>query len=333
MMRRWREQGRSVLFISHRLAEVARHLRPGHGAARRRRRRRAGAARGRRGAHRRADARRQARDRAPRRSAAARRRRGRRGRPGPSRAALEVARPRASAARSTTSRFALRAGEIARRRRARGPGPGRALRLPRRRSAGPTAARSSSTASRSAARTPYDAIRAGVVLVPGRPDDGAAAAALGAREHRRAAVQPRRRSWGPINMRRRARRVGDAIDRLQIDTRAQRQVRRLSGGNQQKVTIAPLARRRLPGDALLRPDARHRRRHQAPDLRAAARAGRGGRRGAALHQRAAARSRWSATARSCSTSGAVTAGCPPRRRRRGARCCTRRHGLVGGGAA
>jgi ribose transport system ATP-binding protein len=32
--------------------------------------------------------------------------------------------------------------------------------------------------------------------------------------------------------------VRDAIERLQIDTRAQRQVRRLSGGNQQKVTIA-----------------------------------------------------------------------------------------------
>ena len=32
-------------------------------------------------------------------------------------------------------------------------------------------------------------------------------------------------------------RVGDAIERLQIDTRAQAQVRRLSGGNQQKVTI------------------------------------------------------------------------------------------------
>lgn len=33
------------------------------------------------------------------------------------------------------------------------------------------------------------------------------------------------------------RRVARAVDRLQIDTRAQRQVRRLSGGNQQKVTI------------------------------------------------------------------------------------------------
>jgi ribose transport system ATP-binding protein len=34
------------------------------------------------------------------------------------------------------------------------------------------------------------------------------------------------------------RRVRAAIDRLQIDTRAQAEARRLSGGNQQKVTIA-----------------------------------------------------------------------------------------------
>ena len=46
------------------------------------------------------------------------------------------------------------------------------------------------------------------------------------------------RRWGPINMRDERRRVRSAIDALQIDTRAQRQVRRLSGGNQQKVTIA-----------------------------------------------------------------------------------------------
>ncbi len=46
------------------------------------------------------------------------------------------------------------------------------------------------------------------------------------------------RRWGPINMRDERRRIGTAIDALQIDTRAQRQVRRLSGGNQQKVTIA-----------------------------------------------------------------------------------------------
>ncbi len=44
--------------------------------------------------------------------------------------------------------------------------------------------------------------------------------------------------WGPINMREEGRRVRRAVDALQIDMRAGRQVRRLSGGNQQKVTIA-----------------------------------------------------------------------------------------------
>src|SRR5204862_1059790 len=48
----------------------------------------------------------------------------------------------------------------------------------------------------------------------------------------------RLRRWGPINMRDEQRRVDGAIQSLRIDTRAQRQVRRLSGGNQQKVTIA-----------------------------------------------------------------------------------------------
>ena len=45
-------------------------------------------------------------------------------------------------------------------------------------------------------------------------------------------------SWGPINLGRERSRVQGAIERLQIDTRAQGEVRRLSGGNQQKVTIA-----------------------------------------------------------------------------------------------
>jgi len=44
--------------------------------------------------------------------------------------------------------------------------------------------------------------------------------------------------WGPINVPHEGNVVRDAVRRLQIDTRAQRQVRRLSGGNQQKVTIA-----------------------------------------------------------------------------------------------
>ena len=46
------------------------------------------------------------------------------------------------------------------------------------------------------------------------------------------------RRWGPINMGRERATVVDAIKQLQIDTRAQREVQRLSGGNQQKVTIA-----------------------------------------------------------------------------------------------
>jgi ribose transport system ATP-binding protein len=48
----------------------------------------------------------------------------------------------------------------------------------------------------------------------------------------------RLRRWGPINLGRETKAVRGAIDRLQIDTRAAREVRRLSGGNQQKVTIA-----------------------------------------------------------------------------------------------
>jgi ribose transport system ATP-binding protein len=44
--------------------------------------------------------------------------------------------------------------------------------------------------------------------------------------------------WGPINPRGERRRVETAVRRLQIDTRVQSEVRRLSGGNQQKVGIA-----------------------------------------------------------------------------------------------
>jgi ribose transport system ATP-binding protein len=45
-------------------------------------------------------------------------------------------------------------------------------------------------------------------------------------------------TWGPINLGNERSRVQKAIERLQIDTRAQGEVRRLSGGTQQKVTIA-----------------------------------------------------------------------------------------------
>ncbi len=84
---------------------------------------------------------------------------------------------------------------------------------------------------------PADAIAAGLTLVPG----DRAHALLMARSVRENIAVPllaRVATWGAIPMRDEAARVNSAIERLQIDTRAQGEVRRLSGGNQQKVTIA-----------------------------------------------------------------------------------------------
>jgi ribose transport system ATP-binding protein len=86
-------------------------------------------------------------------------------------------------------------------------------------------------------RHPYDAVRRKVVLVP--PDR--LLALLPQRSVRENVAAPLYNSplrWGPINMREEGRRVRGAVDALDIDMRAARQVRRLSGGNQQKVTIA-----------------------------------------------------------------------------------------------
>src|SRR5690242_15250618 len=58
------------------------------------------------------------------------------------------------------------------------------------------------------------------------------------RENIAAPLYNRLARWGIIDARAEDERVGNAINRLSIDTRAQRQVRRLSGGNQQKVTVA-----------------------------------------------------------------------------------------------
>lgn len=87
------------------------------------------------------------------------------------------------------------------------------------------------------ARTAFDAIKAGVVLVPGDRLE----ALLPKRPVTENIASPRYNSvsrWGPINLRDERKRVRNAVSRLAIDMRAQREVRRLSGGNQQKVAIA-----------------------------------------------------------------------------------------------
>src|SRR5207249_694252 len=84
---------------------------------------------------------------------------------------------------------------------------------------------------------PADAIRAGVVYVA----SDRAEALLMQRSVRENIALPfitRIRRWGPIDLPAERRTVDAAVKRLQIDARAGNEVRRLSGGNQQKVTIA-----------------------------------------------------------------------------------------------
>jgi ribose transport system ATP-binding protein len=87
-----------------------------------------------------------------------------------------------------------------------------------------------------AAHSPYDAIRRGVVLVPADRRD-ALLPKRSVRENLAVPLYNRPARWSLIDGARERRRVAQTIERLSIDTRAQRQVRRLSGGNQQKVTI------------------------------------------------------------------------------------------------
>jgi ribose transport system ATP-binding protein len=84
---------------------------------------------------------------------------------------------------------------------------------------------------------PADAIRAGLVYVAA----DRAEALLMQRSVRENIALPsiaRLRSWGLIDLGGERRRVDSAVATLQIDARAGGEVRRLSGGNQQKVTIA-----------------------------------------------------------------------------------------------
>ncbi|MCP5109389.1 MAG: sugar ABC transporter ATP-binding protein, partial [bacterium] len=86
-----------------------------------------------------------------------------------------------------------------------------------------------------AARSPYDAIRKGLVFVPADRQE-ALLPQRSVRENLAMPLYNRIERW--FNLRRdEGKRVGAAIERLDIDTRAASQVQRLSGGNRQKVTI------------------------------------------------------------------------------------------------
>jgi ribose transport system ATP-binding protein len=84
---------------------------------------------------------------------------------------------------------------------------------------------------------PADAIRAGLVYVAA---DRAEALLMqrSVRENIALPFTTRLTAWGLINLGTERRKVNEAVSALQIDVRAGSEVRRLSGGNQQKVTIA-----------------------------------------------------------------------------------------------
>ena len=86
-------------------------------------------------------------------------------------------------------------------------------------------------------RHPADAIRAGLVYVAA---DRAEALLMqrSVRENIALPFTTRLRSWGLIDLASERKTVEGAVATLQIDARAGGEVRRLSGGNQQKVTIA-----------------------------------------------------------------------------------------------
>ena len=83
---------------------------------------------------------------------------------------------------------------------------------------------------------PNDAIRLGITYVPG-DRKSALMPQRSIRENLALTKFPRILRWGWINQKNEDLMVDKAVEILEIDTRASSQVKRLSGGNQQKVTI------------------------------------------------------------------------------------------------
>ena len=123
-------------------------------------------------------------------------------------------------------------------------------------------------------RHPADAIRAGLVYVAA---DRAEALLMQryVRENIGLPIVTRLRRWGLINLGTERKRVNDSVETLQIDARAGAEVRRLSGGNQQKVTIARWVAGGVRTMLCFDPTRGIDIRHEEPDLRPAARPGRG----------------------------------------------------------
>ena len=141
-------------------------------------------------------------------------------------------------------------------------------------------------------------------LRPRRPRRGAADAALRPREHRTALHRPRSAPGVRSTVAPRRRRVAGAVERLAdrhaCPGRGPAAVRRQPAEGDDRA----LGRRRRPDDALLRPDARHRHRHQAPDLRSCCASSRTPARPSSSTPPSSRRSSSPATGRSSSSAGA-----------------------------
>ena len=130
------------------------------------------------------------------------------------------------------------------------------------------------------------------------------------------------RRWGPIDLGAERKQVDRAIEHAP-DRHARRGRGAPAVGRQPaEGDDRPLGRRRRADDAVLRPDPRHRHPHEAPDLRAAARPGRGRAPRSCSTPRSSRRSSSPATARSSSSAvGSSPRSPPPTPTSR--RCCGR----------